>query len=266
MTRVTDCDHALGGSESHQYESLAALTRQAQRNNNRLALQASRSSANAVIDRLSCSCFAVAVGTIFVVTLVSVVTVLISGEEKKLKETEIIVEKIQMNEKPVLVSKSSYLKMADNNGTFKTMSMKASRILDGKNNNSGESEDTVNPKSVNEERVSHRKGGVNLAGKGVEETKKGVVSRKTPASTVVEKKSGAVPANRDDDDDKHAAVAAAAADNVEEDDGDIDDDASPATKELLHEAREMNKPRTVEVGEEANIERKILPLNPNEDR
>ena len=37
------------------------------------------------------------------VSLVSIATVLVSGEEKKLKETEKIVEKIQMNDEPVQV-------------------------------------------------------------------------------------------------------------------------------------------------------------------
>ena len=44
-----------------------------------------------------------AVGTIVVVSLVSMATVLISADEQKQKQTDKIVEKIQMNEEPVIV-------------------------------------------------------------------------------------------------------------------------------------------------------------------
>lgn len=221
--KATDCDHALQDSASHQYQSFAELTRRAQRNNNRLALQASRSSANAVLDRLSCSCFAVAVGTIVVVSLVSIATVLVSGEEKKLKETEKIVEKIQMNDEPVQVPKSSSMKQAVD-------------LNDSGNNTLAEIDDVKNSMAKAESR------------NGIEtESKMGETDgNSNPDSNQAQS-----------DSDSKAGV----------DNGDDDDDvASPASKELLHAAREMNKPRKVEVGEEADIQRKILPLTPDEDR
>jgi len=251
---VTDCDHALHNSESHQYQSLAELTRRAQRNNNRLSLQASRSSANAVLDRLSCSCFAVAVGTIVVVTLVSMATVLISGEEKKLKETEIIVEKIQMNEKPVPLPKSSALNQAEN---LNQSASDASLITDRGSNRQNGSDDTSSPLSA----VGPKRGGVDeekAAGDStVDENRFSAPAMANKRGIVGEEVAIVGP----------EVVVAVDTKDANANDGDDEDDhdvASPQTKELLHAARENNKPRTVSVGEEALIERKILPLTPGD--
>ena len=61
-----------------------------------------------------------------------------------------------------------------------------------------------------------------------------------------------------------SAAAVAVGQEIAKKEAEEDADASPAEKELLHAARELNKPRKVEPGAEAKIERKIIPLTPEE--
>ena len=67
-------------------------------------------------------------------------------------------------------------------------------------------------------------------------------------------------------------ISAAAADTAADDDAsavtatdDDDADESPEAKKLLKAALELNRPRVVAEGEDAAIERKILPLTPDEN-
>ena len=62
-----------------------------------------------------------------------------------------------------------------------------------------------------------------------------------------------------------AAVAVAIGEEIARKEAEEDAEAaSPKEKELLHAAREQNKPRRVAPDAQAKIERKILPLTPDD--
>lgn len=104
-------------------------------------------------------------------------------------------------------------------------------------------------------------------------TKSGAVENGAAKSGAIE--SGAIESNEAGSGKTNAAFAEEEQKKMEENKKKVEEEeeeekkdadvSSPKTKELLHEARKMNIPRKVPLGEEAVIERKILPLTPNED-
>ena len=111
---------------------------------------------------------------------------------------------------------------------------------------------------------NQRNGSEDAAPNGRVEAEQGVNEEKESSSAVKEERSGAPAANNNqakaNAKEEEEEEAEAGTKPVEDEEEGVKD-ASKETKELLHAAREMNKPRTIEVGEEALIERKILPLD-----
>jgi len=203
-------------------------------NNRKIGLAASHSSANAVLDKLSCSCFAIAVTTIGLVTLVCVVTAVVSSNEAKKQETDQIVAKIQKDKtspRKAPIPKDDALadkggKNGDSHGHFADVEIPKQTMVS-------------TPLEVSRDEVKNdiagTEGDIDI-GAGISDDKISYNDHDTDAKTVDV---------RDEDD-------------VERDDDDIE---PQETKELLKAAKKMSIPRKVEANEDT-VERKMVPLSP----
>jgi len=239
------------------------------------------------------------VGTIVIVSLISVATVLISADKQKQKQTDKIVEKIQMNEDPIVVPMVVSKKRAEDvNGTQLRDSAAqrrdpASNLEKERKEKSGEGIGSSVARNAGGDEDDDDED-QNLGERSTKETKgqKSGLKIKTPSSIVEEndrkqtedadgnalgeavskspaklqsETSAVKPAQEGAAVGDGAAVAVAIGREIaRQEEKENAESASPAEKELLHAARELNKPRRVAPGNQAKIERQIIPLTPED--